>query len=85
MPEKSKLFTLEYVSDDDTGMFNIGEIWGIPHNDINMYINIHGGDKLTEALLEILYIVREADKKSRIRIQKLKDLNCGIGDNNPCK
>lgn len=63
MPELSELLKISYVSDDDTDMYTIGEIEGIPKDDIEKYVNVYGSDRLEKVLVDMLYYVRLYEEK----------------------
>ena len=85
MPSTSKLFSIEYVDDDDTGMYQMGEITGLPTQDLEMYIERYGSENLLNLFVGLIHKVKSIDDQNRSKVERLESLNCGIGNNPACK
>ena len=58
MPEKRDIITIKEITDDDTGLYYIGEIDGIYDSDLLMrHIKSHGSDGLITYLAHLQFIV----------------------------
>ena len=69
MSERRTLFTISYHSDDDTGMYRVGEIdFGI-HGELDAYIEhfgIEGVKDISETLIHLGWEVKERFFKRQI-------------------
>ena len=84
MPSTSKLFQIDYVDDDDTGLYKMGEIWGIPREDLDIYISTYGATKLLEVLVELIHVTKTIEAEKKKRAEKLESLNCGLNGRDAC-
>lgn len=84
MPSTSKLFSIDYVDDDDTGLYKMGEIWGIPKNDLDEYISTYGARELLDVLVELIHVTKTIEKEKKERAEKLESLNCGLNGRDSC-
>jgi len=84
MPSTSNLFTIKYIDDDDTGMYQIGEIVGIPIDDLELYISSYGASRLLEVLVDLIHVTKNIEEDKRTRANKLRSLNCGLNGREAC-
>lgn len=57
MPQKENLLTISKVTDDDTGMYRIGEIDGIfQKHTLDEYLKSHGESGKTELINHLAYL-----------------------------
>jgi len=84
MPELCTLFKIEYISDDDTGMYQMGEINGIPKDDLELYVESYGSERLLELFVDLLYETKRIDSEQKLRASRLEKLNCGLNGRTAC-
>ncbi len=84
MPSTSDLFTIKYIDDDDTGMYQVGEITGIPIDDLELYISTYGASKLLDVLVDLIHVTKNIEEDKRVRANKLRNLNCGLSGREAC-
>jgi len=84
MPSTSNLFTIKYVDDDDTGMYQVGEIVGIPIDDLELYISSYGASRLLETLIDLIHVTKNIEEDKRMRADKLRMFNCGLSGKEAC-
>lgn len=66
MPERESLTTISIITDDDTGMYEIGEIDGcFSEAQLERHLNMRGATKLLEHLARLMAKVVEVDMARR--------------------
>jgi len=84
MPELCTLLTVKYVADDDSGMYTMGEIHGIPKDDIRLYVESYGAERLLSVLIDMIHETKCVDNEQKLRTSKLEKLNCGLNGRTAC-
>ena len=65
MSQRKELLSVEYHSDDDTGMYSVGEIdFGISGN-LDEYLQHYGAKGKQEIIATLSYLIYEVERKFR--------------------
>jgi hypothetical protein len=65
MSARKTLLTIEYHSDDDTGMYHVGETdFGI-HGDLDTYLKRYGYEGKKEIINTLSYLMYEVERRFR--------------------
>jgi len=66
MPQRETLVHINVITDDDTGMYEIGEIDGIfQESQLEYWLNLYGADKILNHLCSLIHQVKEVDRNRR--------------------
>ncbi len=76
MSEKETLVRIVIITDDDTGMYQIGEVDGLfSDTQLEYFLNLHGATGLLEHLARLMAKVVEVDKGRRPIVEPCMDAN----------
>lgn len=73
MAEKQTLITLDVVTDDDTGMYQVGEVdFGI-RNALEQHIKKRGAEELLLTMTYLIYHIKDVEQRITASALKLGD------------